>query len=309
MSREQDLPQRVDIPDEVKEAAKLGSLILFVGAGVSRLLGLPSWEGLANSVLRELRNKRFINFSELDQLMTLDPKKQLSIASAIAKENHHNINYPDHLKVKENKQGIYGYINNIGCCCVTTNYDELLEPKFSENDDGSTTTPKTTRVIAKSDFRSKLLDEPGTVVHLHGCVSDPSSMVVTTKDYLEHYDDKNVQAFLGQLFSSKTVVFLGYGLEEAEILEHILRRGGVDRIDEKKRFLLQGFFLSQKPLYNELSKYYKSSFGVNLLGFCRDHHDHSELENIIRDWVAEIDVQKPKLKADVDFMEEVLKDG
>ena len=62
----------------------------------------------------------------------------------------------------------------------------------------------------------------------------------------------------------------GYGLEEAEVLEHILRREEVLKTSERRRFSLQGFFRSQEPLYKKLYKYYEISFGVHLVGFERD---------------------------------------
>ncbi len=131
-------------------------------------------------------------------------------------------------------------------------------------------------------------------------------MIVTTKDYLEHYDHENVQEFLGDLFEKKTILFLGYGLEEAEVLEHILRRGAVKPTRDRRRFALQGFFLSQKPLYENLHTYYEKSFGVHLLGFVRDHENYKRLEAIIKTWENQIVVSKPPLAVDHDFMNEVL---
>jgi len=102
-------------------------------------------------------------------------------------------------------------------------YDELLSPRYSRSEDGSETPSSPKRVSEKERFCAKLLDEPGTVIHLHGCISNPKTMVFTTEKYLEHYNHSKVQRLLGNLFKRKTVVFLGYGLEESEILEHILR--------------------------------------------------------------------------------------
>ena len=36
-----------EIPATLREAAQVGTLIPFIGAGVSRLAGCPSWEQLA----------------------------------------------------------------------------------------------------------------------------------------------------------------------------------------------------------------------------------------------------------------------
>ena len=309
MSKTPDLREIFDPPEEIIQAGLNGELVLFVGAGASMLLGLPSWSELANDAFTELRNNGYLNYSEIDQLKTLDPKKQLSIAYFIAKENKHKIDLSKNLIGKSEGDSIYKAINDIGCPCVTTNYDELLAPRFSDTKDGSTTTSIVNRISERERFFAHLLNEPGTVIHLHGAVSKPETMIVTTKDYLEHYEHDNVQEFLGELFEKKTVLFVGYGLEEAEILEHILRRGFVKATSDKKRFALQVFFVTQQPLYKNLHNYYEKTFGVHLLGFTRDHKDFLCLEGIIKSWVSQIDIRKPSLVEDIDFMDEVLGDG
>ena len=308
MGKAPDLREIFNPPDEIVQAGLNGDLVFFVGAGASMLLDLPSWSGLAAKALHDLRQNGLLNYSEIEQLNTLDPKKQLSIAYSIAEDNKHNLDLTKHLTGKSEGDSIFKAINDIGCSCVTTNYDELLAPRFVDTKDGSTTAASVNRVYEREMFFAKLLNEPGVVVHLHGAISKPETMIVTTKDYLEHYDHENVQEFLGELFEKKTILFLGYGLEEAEILEHILRRGAVKPTRDRKRFALQGFFLSQKPLYQNLHTYYEKSFGVHLLGFVRDHENYKCLEAIIKTWANQIEVRKPPLAADYDFMDEVFSD-
>jgi hypothetical protein len=48
---------------------------------------LPTWKGLAEAELKDLQSTKLLNFSKIEQLKTLDPKKQLSIAKLIAEEN------------------------------------------------------------------------------------------------------------------------------------------------------------------------------------------------------------------------------
>ena len=311
MSKAPYLREIPELPDEIVQAGLNGELVLFVGAGVSMLLGLPSWGGLAWKALHALLEKGLLNFSELEQLKNLDPKKQLSIAKLIAEENEHDLNLTGYFKEKVEGNSIYKSINDIGCACVTTNYDELLAPRFHEAKDDlvkslSIKPKEVIRISDKRDFFAKHLDEPGTVVHLHGAISRPETMVVTTKKYLEHYDNENVQHFLRELFAKKIVLFIGYGLEEAEILEHILRRGAVESTRDRRRFALQGYFGSQGPLYEKLHQYYEKSFGVHLIGFVRDHKDYAQQETIIRGWVPQIQVKKPTLDADIARMNEVL---
>jgi NAD-dependent SIR2 family protein deacetylase len=312
MSKAPALREVPDLPDEIVQAGLNGELVLFVGAGVSALLELPTWRGLASHALNELRQKGFLNYSEVSQLEVLDPKKQLSIARLIAKNNDYNLDLTSPFKDKNEGGSIYKPINDIGCTCVTTNYDELLAPRFLDpklKESGSVTPLPVNRIVDKGKYLAGFLNEPGTVVHLHGAVSKPETMVITTKDYLEHYDHENVQHFLGELFAKKVVLFIGYGLEEAEILEHILRRSSVEVTRDRRRFALQGYFQSQEPLYGNLHQYYEKSFGVHLIGFVRDHKDYKQQEGIIRAWLPLLEINRPALADEIEHMNEVLGDG
>lgn len=309
MSKAPVLREIPDLPEEIVQAGPNGELILFVGAGMSMLLDLPSWRGLAKGALEDLRGHGLLNFSEMEQLEILGARTQLSIAKLIAAENGYNLDLIKYFKGATERASIYKTINDIGCTCVTTNYDELLAPRYLATNDGSTTAKPLRRIYDREEFFSRHLDDTGVVIHLHGSISKPETMVITTKEYLEHYDHENLQHFLGELFRKKTVLFLGYGLEENEILEHILRRGSVTPTANRRRFALQGFFQSQQPLYEKLYQYYKASFGVHLIGFIRDHKNYSQQDAIVNTWASQIKVNKPALADDIARMNEVLGNG
>ncbi len=302
------LEPRPPIPSEVAEAAKDGRLVLFVGAGASMMLGMPSWGGLASKALNSLVASGSIDFAELEQLKQLDPKKQLSIADFIAQEKGHSLNLSQHLKTSC-ESSIYNSINSIKATCVTTNYDHELNPHPLEKPSESEVTPSTNRKSGVENLQAADLKIPGTVIHLHGDMNDSDTMIVTTRDYLAHYDEPKVQHFLAELFESYVVVFIGYGLEEAEILEHILRRSGVKEASKtRQRFLLQPFFTSEQPLYDRLKVYYQKSFGVHLIGYARDKKDYRQLEEVIERWSQKLNVRPPALVDDLDMMDRILID-
>src|SRR5258705_8930341 len=81
------LPERPPPPPELLDAADTGKLVLFVGAGVSRLCGSPNWEGFSHALLGWLIQKGLINHSVRTQLGNLPLKMRLSISLSIAEKN------------------------------------------------------------------------------------------------------------------------------------------------------------------------------------------------------------------------------
>jgi hypothetical protein len=243
------LSKTPSLPDEIIEAGLNGNLIFFVGSGLSIMLDLPSWTGMAQQALKDLTLDGIIDYSEFEQLKSIEPKKLLSIAMLIAENNNYNLDLCKKFSEKSEDGSIYKTLNDIGCTCVTTNYDLLLDPRYQvqKNEEPSSIAPKkSVRFYNKADFKPRYLTEPGNVIHLHGSIEDVDNMIVSTKEYLEHYDDPQVQVFLKELFDKYVVLFLGYGLEEAEILEHILRRGSAHKKNSGRRlFVLQGYFKNQ----------------------------------------------------------------
>ena len=288
------------------------------------LLELPSWNDLAQSALEQVLHKDAINYAELEQMKPLDAKQKLSMAKLIARDAGIHLDLTKDLKTKSLNDdstigSIYETINRLGCTCVTTNYDTLLDPKFSDDSDADVSfvssnsgnaykdnhaSPKNNRFFQKNHILPAHLDTPGKVIHLHGAIEDQNSMIVSTKDYLDHYNNEDIQKFLRYLFVKKTVLFIGYSLQEAEILEHVLRHGMArySEGEEIRRHYLDGFFSNQERLYRNLHKYYMESFGVNLIGFLRDKHDFNQLHYVLDAWALDIVTKSPPLTSDLNLI-------
>lgn len=320
MSKAQILPHP-PLPEGIRCAdLSNGELVLFVGAGASMLKGLPSWQGWAEAVLNALYKEGKLNFFEFEQLKKLDPRKQLSIAK-ILKQDVDLIKHLEAKKSDKEESQIYEYLNDLGCIYVTTNYDRLLNPMKKIGKDDNSKSPDKGEVIHNIDDYEEnklieLLDKSCTVIHLHGSQDYPNSMKVTTKEYLEHYGNPKLTNFLTALFANKVVLFIGYSLEEVEILENIMRRGKiqeksqsiVEKSNNRRRFMLQGFFRSEQSLFDKLYEYYSESFEVELIGFSRDEKDYDQLEYIIKAWVGELLPMPISLLEELDNMRKVLND-
>jgi len=290
-----------EVPAEVENAAQSGELVVFVGAGISRLINCPSWDGFADAVLQQLVPGA-IDYHDLAQIKTIaDPKKRLSIAKIVAQKKNIKIDYGLTFRVSLEPENVYRYLNSFNSSFVTTNYEKYLAPESRQTDP-----EEDWRFYKREQLLRVNLDRNGNVIHIHGCVDDPNSMIITTRDYLDHYSTTEVQEFLRYLFEKKTILFLGYGLEEIEVLEHILRRGGAGATREGRvrRYMLQGFFNAEIGLYNLLGEYYLESFATELIGFPKDYKDYGHQVEILASWSKKLRFAGMALADEVAAIEE-----
>ncbi len=117
---------------------------------------------------------------------------------------------------------------NIGSI-ITTNYDQLIENLFD---------------FSPLIGNNILLSNPyGSVYKIHGCVSDPNNIIITSDDY-NNFNDKYelIRAQLLSIFIHNPIIFLGYSISDKNI-----------------KYLLQTIF-SYVDLNTELAKKIKDNF-------------------------------------------------
>jgi len=213
--------------------------------------------------------------------------------------------YPEGRNNNRKGRRLYQALSNLGKTFVTTNYDDWLDnaisaPAPSANTEGGSSTAtigeKRTVIYRVEQLTPDNLERPNTVFHLHGSLLEPASMILTTQHYLRHYandrriddpaEENKVLTFLGFLFTEKNVLFVGYGLEELEILEYVItkaRLSGAPGNAELRHFLLQGFFSHEQELARSLSNYY-AEFGIELIPFLRDQKDWDQLIEVLEEF-------------------------
>jgi len=323
------------IPSGLREAAQRGTLIPFIGAGASRIAGCPSWSEFADGALHCLVEEGKFSHKQLAQISHLNPRVKLSIALRLEKEHATRINFRKLLHPSEkndNGKGrkLFGSLCKLGKTFVTTNYDEWLDeeiemPIVSVADDSDPTAPPTAsprKIIHKvQDLTPANLNQPNTVIHLHGSLVDPAGMVLTTQHYVRHYandrlsgnaeSENRVLTFLEYLFQQKTVLFVGYGLEELEILEYVIlkarRPPGTEPI-ETKHYLLQGFYSHEHELMRSLTRYYIDECGIQLIPFLRDHKDWDQILDVLDEFAHAAPASDPLFVQEFKEMGDLLND-
>lgn len=300
------------IPETLRTAALQRKIVPFVGAGVSKLGGCPNWDEFANAVLLQTVKRGYVTHAQLDQVRYLPSRVKLSIALEAARQHKGEIDFNAVLKSRDDDKRKYGdkvykNLSQLATTFVTTNYDDWLDylPPAPVIPEGSTDPrhmrPAGRQVFCKRDDLSCAnLDVADAVFHIHGSMQEPESMILTTMHYLERYathrmdGNKTVEnpylTFLEMLFRLKSVLFIGYGLSELEILEFVVQKGSARQKqsdEEPKHYVVQGYFSHELELARNMERYF-TQFGIGLLPFSRDGEDWDQLAAVIEYLAREI---------------------
>ena len=310
----EEIPLIPQIPEGLREAAKRGTLVPFIGAGASRIAGCPGWSEFADGALHQLINSGQFSYADFEQIKHLSPRIKLSLASALQKKHNIPIDFSKILHPTGQIDGLAGKrlfasLSQLGKTFVTTNYDKWLDKELipttlsvgtiAQEDHYTPGRPRK-NFHKIQDLIPSNLNCDNTVIHLHGSLIDPDGMVMTTRGYMEHYandryqenakNENRVLTFLGHLFKERTVLFVGYGLEELEILEYVIlkahRAPGAPCLE--KHYILQGFFSHERVLMQSLRQYYLEQCGIGLIPFSRDLKDWNQLLDVLEKFAKDI---------------------
>jgi hypothetical protein len=265
--------------------------------------------------------KKF-SHGQLDQIKHLSPRIKLSIARNLEAEHEFAIDYTKLINPKSgnenNESGsrVYRSLGQLGQTFVTTNYDAWLDTAVPDvkisvsmpapEQDTTAAAPSSRKPFFEvNDFTPANLNQAKSVFHLHGSLANPASMVVTTRDYIMRYaSDRNAEdagqenrtlTFLSYLFQTKTVLFIGYGLEDLEILEYVIQKArslSASGEPQARHFMLQGYFQHEYELMCSMTRYYQQC-DIQLLPFLRDHKDWPQLIDVLEDLAAKVPAQAP----------------
>lgn len=297
------IPEIPPIPPEISNILNTGQFVIFIGAGVSCLLGYPTWEQLSDAILDKMaKDKNIPNFSyaDIDSIRSLRPRQKISIAIDICRANKKDISKllkETMIPANPLRSDIYDLLVSIPTNFITTNYDNclydtIIRSQIKEGDEEYVTQMREVngdrliRYFNKRDLTNDKLIKFGNIFHLHGNIDSEETLVLATRDYVEHYQDESVISFLDHLFDNYTVLFIGYGLEEEEILEYVIRKKQAER--EIRHFRLFPVYSHQSRLLEHLTEYYQSQCGIKLISYQIDARKHNQLEEVLKVWLPQL---------------------
>lgn len=277
------------LPKEIVDAVNNDKLAIFIGAGVSRLIGCMGWGKLAQNLVsicfstKKEDGSPCINFKDEDTLSRFpDPKKTITICHSILKQNGFEDiffkefkkslgSYPELLK----SQNIYDELYNLHGLFITTNADRYFaDYKFNPLQ------------IVYKDFNPLDIDRT-KLYHIHGLIPHRKSLVFTVPQYIQRYTDKPFREFLETIFEEYVVLFVGYGLSEFELLDFLITKFDSSNGRYVKHFILLSYFTGNENSL-VLDQHYYNSMGISVLGYEKDKLGYGQLYNVIKRWSSEI---------------------
>lgn len=171
-------------------------------------------------------NKKFNTFKKVHSELLMKGISPFKIAiSEHLKNKDYDINNPEIVLLKKlSIRSIAGII--------TTNYDTLLENIFSNY--------KT--YIGQNELIFSNLSEIGEIYKIHGSITNPSSIIITDKDYQQFEElSSYLISKISTIFLEYPIIFIGYSIQDRNIrniLETIAKCLPQDKLELlKERFI------------------------------------------------------------------------
>lgn len=200
----------VFIDPELIEALKMNKIILFVGAGVSAGIGLPTWGELINRMAREVEfdPEKFQSYGDFLELAEYYEIKKGSIGPL---RSWMDVSFHDPA-IDITKSRIHEIIAKFNFHIIyTTNYDRWLEKAFEAH---GVKFVKVTNIYDLTKLKSGVTQ----IIKFHGDFDDDSSIVLTESSYFNRLDFEGpLDMKLRSDVLGKSILFIGYSLKDIDM--------------------------------------------------------------------------------------------
>lgn len=201
--------------------------VMFTGAGVSMLAGLPDWKGLLSQMAESVRAKDALTANQMTQLIAKGNLTKAAEYFWLSGE------VPDGDKNKTLKNILGSYdaapllpLASLPVSSVlTTNFDRSIIDAIAS---ARKQAPRDYR-LGDSTFSGAVWESELYVARIHGCIEAPNRMVLSDSQFNVMLSDGVYIDLLTQTFSRRPVLFLGFSFYDPAIkfvLESIEKRFG-----------------------------------------------------------------------------------
>lgn len=235
----------------LRKAQENNQLVIFVGSGVSKNSGIPTWSGLIRKFAEKIQyNEKCSNCTnrtskcpsdDCNDRFMFTQDEMLRIPEYLFQQDisEKNSEYFSLIKNTLRSEATSNPIDDevfriLPHHIITTNFDPLLENSQAVNADLYSV------VIQDKDLISKASER--YLIKMHGDLEAPETIVLKESDYL-NYEQKHplISTFIRALLVNHTFMFLGYSLNDYNlnlIIEWINYFGKLNDADRLNSFLI-----------------------------------------------------------------------
>lgn len=242
--------------EQLISSYKQGNVILFVGAGVSMNLGLPSWKQLIERIATELG---------------YDPDIYRTLGSDLALAEYYRVKkgglgelrswmdrtwHSPEIKIDSSK--VHEYIANSKFPIIyTTNYDRWIELAFDHYK------KPYKKIVSVADLTG-IKDNHTQIVKLHGDFNDDRSIVLDETSYYERLEfETPLDIKLRSDILGKSVLFIGYSLNDVNIRLLFYKLSKLWKLNGSGGTQPKSYIFSANP--NPIQEAILDQWGINML--------------------------------------------
>lgn len=191
----------------ILNASQNNALTFFVGAGVSALSGAPTWKALIHAISDKLGRTRKDEYSS-DENLQIPQMFYYSLGEN--KEEYYRFVKEQLYSASLLPNTIHREMLNLNpVSFITTNYDTLLE-------DAAVQYCQSFKVVSQDEDVPTIFGDR-FILKLHGDFKH-NNFVLKEEDYLNYSENfKLIETLVKSIFSTNTVVFIGYSLNDYNI--------------------------------------------------------------------------------------------
>ncbi len=273
----------MEIPEHLIHQIAKGQAVAFVGAGLSQGAGLPGWVqllwqmldwGEKNSITLNDRAELEDCINDGDLLTVAEEMRERFGRAAFHQFMVDKIRMPKPMPAPTHR-----LLPGIPFSAVlTTNYDKLIESVYEKTDEYASPHyfthqeyPELSMAVRSGEFY---------ILKVHGTIDRIETVILGKTDYRDIiYNNRPLHQYLLSLFSSKTLLFLGYSLNDPDLM----------LVLDELRATFKDYTVTHYALMNadEVSllrqKRFRQDYGIQILPYSPSAPDHPEVGQFLEE--------------------------
>lgn len=265
-------------------------IVIWVGAGISRQAGLPSWAELREALARMLAGR----VSEQEsgaykekvrgQLKAANEAKTPWVAFEILEDALGKTTFREEIRAL-----LSAVVTDVPSICVdiwrlkprivlTTNLDRFLMQGWVAQKDTSSPAPLEYEGRSIARLRDIYSKSERAIGYLHGRIENHDSWIFTNRSLSALLKDEVYTGFLESVLSTATNIFLGISADDTAVGGHL------QRLTQLQVEMPAHYWMTSRP--SEDMESWAEANGIRIIRYETKQGDHSALSDLIEDLVT-----------------------